>query len=101
MILLLDIILEKLKQIATSRLVPIGIIFIILFGSLLNRLFVLQIVQGEAYSQDVSLKKLKTREIKSARGNIYDKNGVLLAYNELTYAVVLEESTELTNKTTA
>ncbi len=97
MILLLDIILEKLKQIATSRLVPIGIIFIILFGSLLNRLFVLQIVQGEAYSQDVSLKKLKTREIKSARGNIYDKNGVLLAYNELTYAVVLEESTELTN----
>lgn len=94
---MLDIILEKLKQIVTSRIVPIGIIFIVLFGALLNRLFVLQIIQGDAHSSDVSLKRVKTREIKSARGNIYDKNGVLLAYNELTFAVVLEESTELSN----
>ncbi|GAA4653438.1 hypothetical protein GCM10023142_05760 [Anaerocolumna aminovalerica] len=92
---MLDIILEKLKQIVTSRLVPIALIFIILFGTLINRLFVLQIVQGKEHSKDVSLKRVKTRELKSARGNIYDKNGVLLAYNELTFAVVLEESTEL------
>ncbi len=92
-----DIILEKLKQIVTSRLVPIGLIFIILFGTLVNRLFVLQIVQGKEHSKDVSLKRVKTRELKSARGNIYDKKGVLLAYNELTFAVVLEESTELNN----
>ncbi len=92
---MLDIILEKLKQIVTSRLVPIALIFVILFGTLINRLFVLQIVQGKEHSKDVSLKRVKTRELKSARGNIYDKDGVLLAYNELTFAVVLEESTEL------
>jgi penicillin-binding protein 2 len=88
--------LEKVKKILTSRLLPICVIFLVLIGLLVNRIFTLQIVEGEEHSEDLTLKSTKTREIKSTRGNIYDRNGVLLAYNKLTYSVVLEDSTELT-----
>lgn len=87
-----DIILEKLKQLISSRLLPIFIVFTALFCVLISRIFTLQIVEGETHSEAASLKYTKTREIKSTRGNIYDRNGILLAYNKLTYSVVLEES---------
>ncbi|MGB8455053.1 MAG: penicillin-binding transpeptidase domain-containing protein [Anaerocolumna sp.] len=92
---MIDIIWEKVKQVLSSRLLPISLIFIFLIGLLVNRIFTLQIVEGEAHSTDLALKYTKTREIKSTRGNIYDRNGILLAYNKLTYSVVLEESTKL------
>lgn len=92
---MIDIIWEKVKQILSSRLLPITLIFICLIGVLINRIFTLQIVEGETLSDGLTLKYTKTREIKSTRGNIYDRNGVLLAYNKLTYSVVLEESTKL------
>ncbi len=74
---------------------PISIIFIALFCILISRIFTIQIVEGESHSEEISLKSVQTREIKSTRGNIYDRNGVLLAYNKLTYAVVLEENPQL------
>jgi penicillin-binding protein 2 len=94
---MLDIIWEKVKQIVSSRLLPVTLIFIILLSVLVNRIFTLQIVEGETHSQDLDLKYNKTREIKSTRGNIYDRNGILLAYNKLIYSVVLEESTKITS----
>jgi penicillin-binding protein 2 len=56
---------------------------------------VLQIVQGPTIEQSEELKYSKTREIKSTRGNIYDRNGKLLASNVLTYSVVMEDSTKI------
>lgn len=94
---MLDIIWEKVKQIVSSRLLPVTLIFIFLLCVLVNRIFTLQIVEGETHSQDLDLKYNKTREIKSTRGNIYDRNGILLAYNKLIYSVVLEESTKITS----
>ncbi len=90
-----DVILDKLKQVLSSRLLPIAIVFMALFGALISRIFTLQIVEGETHSEAASLKYTKTREIKATRGNIYDRKGVLLAYNKLTYSVVLEESPSL------
>jgi penicillin-binding protein 2 len=92
---LFDIFLEKAKQLLSSRFVPIAIIYIFLFSVIINRIFTLQIVNGENYSEDLAVKDVRTREIKSTRGNIYDRNGVTLASNEITYAVVLSESSEL------
>lgn len=92
-----DIFIEKLKRLFSSRLMPISFIFVLLFGVLITRIFTLQIVESETYQEEVTLKNIKTREIKSTRGNFYDRNGVLLAYNELIYSVVLEDSTELTS----
>ena len=58
---------------------------------LINKCFQLQIVDGEKYLQQFILMTEKTRDIRSTRGNIYDRNGNLLAYNELAYSVKMED----------
>ena len=58
---------------------------------LIHRCFQLQVVHGEEYLEKFILMTQKTRDISSARGNIYDRNGNLLAYNELAYSVKMED----------
>lgn len=36
--------------------------------------------------------RFKTKEVEGTRGNIYDRNGVLLAYNELAYSVTIQDN---------
>ncbi len=67
-------------------------VFLIMTGILLSKIYTLQIIHGEEYANDFSIITTKERSIKSTRGNIYDRNGNLLAYNELTYAVTLEDN---------
>ena len=92
---------EKLKErlfvILTSRLTILFIVTIMLGGVLISRLFNLQIVRGEEFLNDFMLESKKTREISSIRGNIYDRNGNLLAYNELAYSVKIEDVDETGN----
>jgi len=92
---LLDVFLDFIKKLLKSRLFPITLIFIALFTVLLNRLFVLQIVQGPALAEDLDYKETTSREIKSTRGNIKDRNGKLLASNTLSYSVTMEDSTKI------
>ena len=72
-----DILIEKLKNMLQSRLLPIVIIYLVLCFSLVNRIFKIQIVEGEAYEQEVQQKTTKERELKGTRGNILDRNGEL------------------------
>ncbi|MCR4674197.1 MAG: peptidoglycan glycosyltransferase [Lachnospiraceae bacterium] len=58
---------------------------------LLGRLFVLQIVRGTTYQDNYNLLTEKTETTDATRGNIYDRNGELLAYSELAYAVTIED----------
>lgn len=58
---------------------------------MIYRLFQLQIVNGEAYLANFKLKIKKERTIASTRGCIYDRNGNLLAYNELAYSIIIED----------
>ena len=44
---------------------------------------------GEEYAQEYELQIRKTRSIPATRGNIYDRNGNLLAYSELSYSVTI------------
>ncbi len=93
-----------LKKIITSRVAPFIIVALALFGVLVYRLFVLQIVNGENYSLSYNLKAEKTVVKDGYRGNIYDANGELLAYSELAYSVVIEdcgyyESTKVKHET--
>ena len=67
------------------------IIVLGLCAILLHRCFQLQIVNGEAYLEQFILMTEKTRDLRSSRGNIYDRNGNLLAYNELAYSVKMED----------
>lgn len=87
-----DIFLEKLKELFKSRLLPVTIVYSLLIVSIVFRLFQLQIVQGEEYANKYEEKTLKERDISGTRGNIYDVNGKLLAYNELSYSVTLQDT---------
>ena len=80
-----------LKKAITARIVPFVIVVIVLFGVLLNRLFQLQIVNGESYTNSYALKTQREVTTPGTRGNIYDRNGILLAYSELAYSVVIED----------
>lgn len=82
---------ENLINLFTSRLLIIFILIIAIGSFLIHRVFVLQIVNGESYLQDFELTIEKNRVLKAARGNIYDRNGELLAYNELAYSVNIED----------
>ncbi|MEG1847274.1 MAG: penicillin-binding transpeptidase domain-containing protein [Lachnospiraceae bacterium] len=75
----------------TSRLFVLILVFLSLFGILLYRVFTLQIVNGEMFFNDFKLSIRKEKSIPSTRGNIYDCNGELIAYNELAYSVTLED----------
>lgn len=85
-----DTMKDMVRHFFSSRLMPISIAYIILFAILVSRLFQLQIVEGKNYEQESVKKGSHTREIKATRGNIYDCNGKLLAYNELSYNVTFE-----------
>ena len=84
-----------LKNISESRLFPISIVFVVLFSLLIRQLFSLQIINGETYTKTSNYRNEKTRELKSTRGNIYDCNGELLAYDELSYSVIIEDMSGL------
>ena len=82
---------ELTKKIITSRLFALSIVFCLMSCTLVVRLFKLQIMEGEQY-QDAYI-ALAEKEIKTAstRGNIYDRNGNVLASNELTYSVTIQD----------
>lgn len=85
---------EWLQNTAVVRLISLIIIFIVLFSILINRLFVFQIVDGQKYLNDFTLTIKKEATLKSTRGNIYDREGRLIAYNELAYSVTIEDNYE-------
>lgn len=82
---------ERLYEILTSRLTVMVLVAFVLAGILIYRLFNLQIVRGEDFLNDFMLSSKKTREVVAARGNIYDRYGEVLAYNELAYSVKIED----------
>ena len=77
---------------ANSRLLIMAIITCLLFALLIQRLFVLQIVEGQYYLDNFRLQIRRDREIVGTRGMIFDRNGNVLAYNELANSVVIEEN---------
>ena len=85
---IIDYILSLLK----SRFVPLIFMFITLFSVLVVKVFSLQIVNGEDYANTLTESIQMTTSVPATRGRIFDKNGVLLAYNELAFAVTISDS---------
>lgn len=88
-----DTLKEYLRNFFSSRLLPVSILFILLFGILVNRMFDLQIVSSDEIIETGSDDTSKPRVLKATRGNIYDCNGKLLAYNKLSYNVIFDDTT--------
>ena len=77
---------EKIKS---SRLFILGVIYLFMVFILGSKLFTMQIVNGKE-AQDKYVQKIKKTVVTTgARGNIYDRNGNLLAYNKLSYTVTV------------
>lgn len=85
---------DRIISIVTSRLTVFTLLFTLFGGILIYRCFDLQIVHGEEYLQEFVLEIEKTRDIASTRGKIFDRNGNVLAYNELAYSVKIEDTFE-------
>ena len=94
---------EFFQILKKSRLWVLIFAFVIIFSILISRMFQLQIIMGEEYQNDYTYSIVKERTLNSTRGNIYDRNGKLLAYNELAYSITIEDngsydSTSVKNK---
>ena len=88
--------LDRLKRwfidLVKSRVFVLMLVFIVLSTILIQRVFVLQIVNGQAYLDDYKLQIQKTKEVQGTRGRILDRNGVVLADNKLAYSVTIEDN---------
>ena len=83
---------DFLRRLFKSRLLVLSTVMFLLFSMILVRVFSLQIVSGKEYQEDFVLKIERTLSEDATRGNIYDCNGKLLAYNELAYSVTISDS---------
>ena len=77
-----------------SRLFWLSIVYSVLAFVLLQRMFELQIVKGNETEEKQNYYKVVERYIPSTRGLIFNKNGELLAYNELSFSILLEDSAQ-------
>ena len=83
---------DYLRRLFKSRLLVLSAVMLLLFSMMLARIFSLQIVNGEKYQENFVLRIERTLSEEATRGNIYDCNGKLLAYNELAYSVSISDS---------
>ncbi len=67
-------------------------VFVLMAFILIRQIFDLQIIQGENYISEFQSRTTKTRVLKSTRGNIYDRNGTLVASNVLSYSLTFEDN---------
>lgn len=91
---------KSLPQISFQipRLLVLGAFFGFLLSALVVRLYHLQIMEGEASQEEFISSIIKTQRLPGNRGNIYDRNGTLLASNRLSYNITLEDSGNYKNQ---
>lgn len=82
---------EIFRRMIHSRLLPLFLVITLLLSALIYRLFQLQIIEADSYQEEYISKIEDTIVLEATRGNIYDRNGKLLAYNELTYSVTFQD----------
>ena len=85
-------ILELVFNFIKSRVFILSLMFCGLFSILVVRVFNLQVVNSEKYAVGYTQMSEKTRYSTGTRGNIYDADGNLLAYNEPIYSVTMEDT---------
>lgn len=89
---LLDLIKDFLKKAVSSRLFILGTICLFMYAGLINKLFNMQIVNGEEALNEYLQITEQTITTAGTRGNIYDRNGKVLAYNKLAYSVTVQDT---------
>lgn len=88
---------EKITSFFNDRNLVIKTLLLIISFVFLLRLFNLQIINGSEYRELSQNKMVRTTASVAARGNIYDRNGVVLASSKIGYDVVIYD-TNITSK---
>ena len=83
---------KMIKKIQLKRTTVVILVFIAMAFILIRQIFELQIIQGENYISEFENRITKTRVLKSTRGNIYDRNGEMVASNILSYSLTFEDN---------
>lgn len=80
------------KNRGNGRIILLWIILLFVFFVFAYRTYDLQIKQSDEFSQYFDSIRLKREVIPAYRGNIYDRNGTLLAYTKVNRYINLSES---------
>lgn len=80
---------EKISEKLEDRFLILNIVCILVGAILIVTLFNLQIINGQEYRERSTKRLLREEEIEAPRGEIYDRNGILLATNKLSFDVDL------------
>lgn len=83
---------DFLERFFKSRLFVLSTVMFLMFSTLLLRVFSLQIINGREYQENFVMRIEKTLSKEATRGKILDRNGKVLAYNDLAYSVTISDS---------
>lgn len=78
---------ETIRKKAIARFIIVAVILLAMMSLLISRLYAIAIVEGSAFISDAENKSTDTIITKGKRGTIYDRNGLVLAYDEICYNV--------------
>ncbi len=67
----------------------IYILLAVVFTIYIVRLFSLQIINGKAYTEQSEENRIKNISVQTQRGNLYDRNGFVLAQNTASYNIAV------------
>lgn len=81
--------MKNIKEFFNNRILVIKLVLVLVGALILLRLVDLQIVNGQDYRKQSEKKMVRESVIEAPRGEIYDRNGVVLATNKLAYDVVI------------
>ena len=91
--------INSLKSFFNNRIAVLIAVLIVLFSILVVHLFNLQIIKGNEYKKSLNSSIEKVISTQASRGRIFDRNGVLLAYDDIVYAVNISDTGSYKNKT--
>ena len=74
--------MRKNKTVHKKKILIVFLCCIVIFGGLGIRLVYLMVFQAEYYTQKAEELHERERDIKALRGEIWDRNGVVLAANK-------------------
>ncbi|MDO5564566.1 MAG: penicillin-binding transpeptidase domain-containing protein [Eubacteriales bacterium] len=89
---ILNIIKSLVISILNDRISRLGLVFVLAFIVIIVNLFSLQVLNGNQFMEQYIEKSFREVSIPGTRGNIYDKDGNLLAYNELVWNITIQDS---------
>lgn len=80
---------KKFLDLMNNRYLILYIIIILISFVFVIRLFSLQVINGAEYREKSEKRMLRTETIEAPRGEIYDRNGVILATSKRSYNVTI------------